>query len=116
MLVVHSCAHCTSVETEALGKQEVLGLVFGCGIVARGQEVMGSGMGRGRPSAKGAGSRLSTGQSTAPPPQDSACGGGGAVETVFIPHPFSSSALWGCSVKRLLSIHLINIHNQALFI
>lgn len=66
MLVVHSCAHCTSVETEALGKQEVLGLVFGCGIVARGQEVMGSGMGRGRPSAKGAGSRLSTGQS--PPP------------------------------------------------
>lgn len=35
---MYSCAHCTSLETEAMGKQEVLGLVFGCGIVARGQE------------------------------------------------------------------------------
>lgn len=76
-------------ETEALGKQEVLGLVFGRGIVAGCQEVMGSGMGRGRPSAEGADSKAEPRTFTPP--------------GLSIPHPLSSSAFWGCSVKRLLS-------------
>lgn len=57
--IVYSCAHCISVGTEALGKQEVLGLMLGRGIVAGGQEVMG----RGGPSAEGAGSWRGTGHS-----------------------------------------------------
>lgn len=110
---MYSCVHCTRVETEALGKQGVLALVLGCGIVSEDQEVTGSGMGRGRPSSEGAGSWLRTGHSI---PQDSARGGGGAVEAGLIPHPLSSSALWGCSIKRLLSFRLMNIHAQALSI
>jgi hypothetical protein len=112
--IVYSCVYCTRVETEALGKQGVLGLVLGCGIVAEGQEVMGSGMRRGRPSAEAASSWLRTGHST---PQDSAWDGGGAVEAVLIPHPLSSSALWGVFSQEASELpRLMNIHTQALSI
>lgn len=75
--VVYSCAHCTSVETETL--------VLEGGIVSGGQAGMGSGMGRGRASAEGAGSWLSTGHSTPPPTQHE------GLSSYFTPSPVQCS-------------------------
>lgn len=100
-------------ETEALGAAARGWAGAGCVTVAGGWEVMGSGMRRGGLSAE---SRQLAERRDTQPHRTWGEGGGGAVESVLSPHPFFSSVLWGCSVKRLLGSHLINIHAHALFI